>query len=359
MIRRRHSRSYFRRQGCHPWDIISSRTLHSRFTLRCDRASTVGSRQLVDAENRIFVGLFDNVYQTLRESPDEQTVHRALDELIVALRERRLNSHPSDWAEFVALSRRQPLMSLLQRDPFTYRAYSKPRGYAGDAEMMDYIYGREEQWPSPETDPIGRHIFNFTTQSPASEGVRSRRAFIASRIDRLAEEKRRPHILSIASGHLREANLSAAVRRRKTGRMVALDADAQSLAEVQRAYSGYGIETVTASIREMLGNHGRPGEFDLVYSTGLFDYLNQRLGQRLLTSLFRMLRPGGQLLVANFLPAIRDVGYMETFMDWNLVYRTRSEMVDLTNGIPEEELKQVTVFSEECRNIVFLQLTRN
>ena len=250
-------------------------------------------------------------------------------------------------------------MSLLHKDPFTYRAFSKPRGYAGDAEMMDYIYGREEQWPAPDTDAIGRHIFNFTTQAPASEGVRSRRAFIASRIDRLAEEKRRPHILSIASGHLREANLSAAVRRRKTGRIVALDADAQSLAEVKRSYGIYGIETVTASIREMLGNHRRPGEFDLVYSTGLFDYLNQRLGQRLVASMFRMLRPGGQLLVANFLPAIRDVGYMETFMDWNLVYRTRSEMVDLTSDIPERDVKEVSVFSEECRNIVFLQMTRN
>lgn len=299
------------------------------------------------------------MFGTLRASPDEQTAHRALDELFVALRERRLNSHPSDWADFVTLARRHPLMSLLHKDPFTSRAFNKPRGYAGDAEMMDYIYGREEQWSAPDADPIGKHIFNFTTEAPASEGVRSRRAFIASRIDRLAEEKRRPHILSVASGHLREANLSAAVRRRKTGRIVALDADDRSLAEVQRSYSLYGVETVTASIREMLSNHSRPGEFDLVYSTGLFDYLHQRLGQRLVSSMFRMLRPGGQLLVANFLPGIRDVGYMETFMDWNLVYRNRSEMVDLTSDIPEEEVKEVTVFSEECRNILFLQLTRN
>jgi len=26
-------------------------------------------------------------------------------------------------------------------DPLTYRAFSKPRGYAGDAVMMDHIYG--------------------------------------------------------------------------------------------------------------------------------------------------------------------------------------------------------------------------
>jgi hypothetical protein len=96
-----------------------------------------------------------------------------------------------------------------------------------------------------------------------------------------------------------------------------------------------------------------------VYSTGLFDYLNQRAGRRLVTSMFQMLRPDGTLLVANFLPGVRDIGYMETFMDWRLIYRSRREMADLTMDIPEDEIKCVSLFSEECRNIVFLQLTRN
>jgi hypothetical protein len=250
-------------------------------------------------------------------------------------------------------------MELLHQDPFTSRAFNKPRGYAGDAVMMDYIYGREEQWPPPEAEPVGRHVFSFTTAAPASEGVRARRAYIATRIDRLAEERRHPHILSIACGHLREASFSSAVRRRKTGRFIALDADAQSAAEVNRCYSTYGVETVTASFRGLLRNSSGVGEFDLVYSTGLFDYLNQRTARRLVSGMFQMLRPGGTLLVANFLPGIRDIGYMETFMDWTLVYRTRRDMVDLTMDIPEDDVKEVRVVSEECRNIVFLHLTRN
>lgn len=342
-----------------PQNVLAYGSFESAVTFEHNGAPVVGSRRIAEAENRIFAGLFDSIYQTLCDSPDQQTADRVLDELFVSLRERKLNSLPSDWTEFVKFCRRHPLMSLLHRDPFTYRAYSKPRGYAGDAEMMDYIYGREERWSAPEADSIGRSIFNFTTQAPASEGVRSRRAFIAARIDRLAEEIRNPHILSIASGHLREVNLSAAVRRCKTGRIVALDADALSLAEVQRSYDAYGVETVNTSFREMLGSQNKLGEFDFVYSTGLFDYLSQRAARRLVTGMFRMLRPGGRLLVANFLPGIRDIGYMEAFMDWNLVYRSRREMVDLTMGIPEEEVKEVTIVSEECRNIVFLQLTRN
>lgn len=318
----------------------------------------VNGRLHRELENQIFDGLFESVYETLLDSSDEPVVHRALDELFNALRERKVHSQPADWLEFVQHSRGHRLMNLLHRDPFTYRAYSKPRGYAGDAVMMDFIYGREENWLPPEADPIGTQIFNFTTQAPASEGVRSRRAFIASKIDRLAEEIRRPHILSIASGHLREAGLSSAVRRRRTGRFVALDADPLSLAEVRESYSRYGVETFNASFREMIGSQARAGEFDFVYSTGLFDYLNQRTARRLVTGMFNMLRPGGVLLVANFLPNVRDIGYMETFMGWDLIYRSRSEMMDLTMGIPEEDVKEVTVLSEEYRNIVFLQLTK-
>jgi hypothetical protein len=321
--------------------------------------TAAASRHLRQAEDDVFFGLFDDVRSRLSTSADEPTVQQALDQLFGALRERKLNSPADEWTAFIARARRHPLMELLHQDPFTSRAFNKPRGYAGDAVMMDYIYGREEQWAPPAAEAVGRQVFNFTTSAPASEGVRARRAYIATRIDRLTEERRHPHILSIACGHLREASFSSAVRRRKTGRFIALDADAQSAAEVNRCYSGYGVETVTASFRGLLRNTAGVGEFDLVYSTGLFDYLNQRTARRLVYGMFQMLRPGGTLLVANFLPGIRDIGYMETFMDWTLVYRSRRDMVDLTMDIPEDDVKEVRVVSEECRNIVFLHLTRN
>jgi hypothetical protein len=317
------------------------------------------AQEILHYTDRIYAGFFDDIRQRILDARNQDEANRTLDELFLALHARYSNASPLDWKSFVATSRAHPLMDVLHRDPFTYRAYSKPRGYAGDAEMMDYIYGGEDQLPCPDADPIGLSVFNYTTQAPASEGVRTRRAFISQQIDRLAEERHRPHILSIASGHLREASLSVAVRRRRTGRFLALDADPLSAAEVKRCYSAYGVETVTASFTRLLGRPRHQGEFDLVYSTGLFDYLNQRTGRRLVSSMFQMLRPGGSLIVANFLPSVRDVGYMETFMDWNLIYRTRGDMVDLTMDIPEADVKQLQLFSEECKNIVFLVLTRS
>ena len=65
----------------------------------------------------------------------------------------------------------------------------------------------------------------------------------------------------------------------------------------------------------------------------------------------------GRLVVANFLPGIRDVGYMESYMDWKLIFRTRREMLDVANRIPEEEIRDIRLFSEENRIILFLQVT--
>jgi len=46
-------------------------------------------------------------------------------------------------------------------------------------------------------------------------------------------------------------------------------------------------------------------------AAGLFDYLLQRLAQRLTRAMFDLLHPGGRMLVTNFVPLIPDIGYME------------------------------------------------
>jgi hypothetical protein len=225
--------------------------------------------------------------------------------------------------------------------------------------MLDYIYGREEFWPPPQATELGSRIFEYTTNSPAPEGVRTRRAYVAKAIDRLADEMPRPHVISLAAGNFREALLSSAIRRRRLGRVVALDSDADSLSEVERCYGRYGVELMHASVRQLFGKKHPLGKYDLVYSTGLFDYLNQKSGRRLVASMFYMLNPGGKVIVANFLPDVHDVGYMEIFMDWNMIYRTRQEMMDITADIPQEEIQDIRVFAEDNQNIIFLEVTRD
>ncbi len=271
----------------------------------------------------------------------------------------RLNSAASDWKKLVSKLRTHPVANMVHQDPFTVRAFSKPRGYAGDAIMMDYIYSKEENWPLPDMSPLGRAVFEYTTTADASAGVRARREFIANLLDEQSIRQSGSAVLAVASGHLREASMSSAVRRRRFGRFLALDADSASLKEVQDCYGRYGIETQAADIRKMLLGQVQIGEFDLVYSTGLYDYLNEKSAQRLTFHLFSLLRPGGRLVLANFLPDIADVGYMEAYMDWFLIYRNRFEMMGLTNLIDQDQIDSIHVSIEENRNIVFLEVRRN
>lgn len=311
------------------------------------------------ASNPSLPSLLDWTEHQLRFGLDDpRQVKAALATLFETLQQERARASESEWRRIVAGCRTRPLRELLHEDPFTGRAFNKPRGYAGDAVLMDYIYGPEDGRPQPEASELGRMIFEFTTSAPASQGVRARRRYMANVIDRLAEETRRPHVLSLAAGHLREADLASAVRQRRLGRFVALDADRLSLEEIQRCYGEFGVETVPANLRLLLLGKRELGEFDLIYSTGLFDYLADSTGRRLVTAMFQMLRPGGRLVVANFLPGIRDVGYMETYMDWTLIYRDRQDMVRLTLDLPETQIAGLRLHSEENRNILFLEVTK-
>jgi extracellular factor (EF) 3-hydroxypalmitic acid methyl ester biosynthesis protein len=310
--------------------------------------------------NALLEDLFDDsLLNQVHQKLSDGKVQEGMAELFVGLQTRRLNSTDQEWAPYVSLCLNHPLRKMIHQDPITERAFSKPRGYAGDAALLDLIYAREDGFPLPaETSELGRQIYDVTVLAPAAEGVRARRAYIASLIDRLVEEVNQPHIISLGAGHLREASLSVAVKRKKVGRFVALDADSDSLMETDKNYSRYRVEAVASTVRQLLTGKMDLGDFDLIYSTGLFDYLQQSTATRLIGNMFEKLRHGGRLLVANYLPGIADLGYMQSFMAWHLIFRTRQEMIDMSMNIPQPQIRDIRIFTEENENIIFLMVTR-
>src|SRR6516165_6537781 len=130
-------------------------------------------------ENIADVGMLDHVHELLLAGHTDE----GMSELIPALQARRLELGNRAWDEFARLCLEHPLRQVLHEDPFTYRAFAKPRGYAGDAPLLDFIYGEEEGWPPPDASEMGRNIFASTTCSSACEAVRARRGFIADLVD--------------------------------------------------------------------------------------------------------------------------------------------------------------------------------
>ena len=297
---------------------------------------------------------------TLDDMADRITpalVSTTLPALFDYLHDRR-NNDPQNWPEFTRLCLAHRLREQLHQDPLTFRAFTKPRGYAGDAVMLDYIYGLGQiaEAESRATE-LGRAILHCFRQSPSQRAVRYRRRLIANLIDRTAAHGAR-RVLAIASGHLREAEISNAVLDKVLDEFVAFDQDGASLDVVSREYASFGVTTIQGSVHQILSGKVQLGHYDFVYAAGLFDYLSEPVARALICRMFAMVRPGGKLLVPNFLPTTREIGYMEAFMDWQLIYRDHYAMLALATALPAGEVADCECFNDPGDTIAFLLLSK-
>jgi len=278
-----------------------------------------------------------------------------MDRLVLHLNDTRKTMSASAWRLFAKWAVTHPIARYLHADPFTHRAFTKPRGYAGDAVMMDYIYSFDR----PESPESVRDITRYTTDAGcSSQAVRFRRQVLAEMIDgQVAARGRDIHVTAVAAGHLREMALSVSAQQGLVS-VTAIDQDEASLEVVARDYTGLGARPVAGSVRQILSGRLRLPSADLVYSAGLYDYLSHPVACRLTHMLFDSLAPGGTLLLANFLPTIPDIGYMESFMDWHLIYRDDRQMRAIGDSLPASRVASIRQFHDPLDAITFLAVTR-
>ncbi len=60
------------------------------------------------------------------------------------------------------------------------------------------------------------------------------------------------------------------------------------------------------------------------------------------------------MLIPNFAPQLRDRGYMETFMDWTLIYRDQQDMVRLLAQIEPAQIQNYDVYDDPSGAVVYL-----
>jgi extracellular factor (EF) 3-hydroxypalmitic acid methyl ester biosynthesis protein len=270
-------------------------------------------------------------------------------------------SMPVDsWKTFAQEIQRTGLRNRLLEDPFTGRCASKPRGYAGDAGMLDFIY----EHPSiasvlRTTSEFGRNVFNYTCNSGASRAVRNRRDLLSTEIDRVCDARPDARILSVACGHLREGLTSRAVQEHRLDEFVALDADSESLSTVRQDIGGCRVRPVHGSVKTLLKSSAENlGTFDFIYSAGLYDYLSDAVALRLTKALLNRLRPGGRLWISNFVPNTGNRGYMEAVMDWWLIYRDEKDLESLAAQLALDDRASIRTFRESALNIAFLEIRK-
>ena len=264
---------------------------------------------------------------------------------------------------------RKHIRDIIASSLFLARTNTRPRGYAGDSVLMQWIYENEYRGSSIFSQLMHKHPL----ETVAAEAVRNRRALIAERVREHHRQmtgdrsRRKVRMMSVACGPAWELrDLIRGPEDSGAYHIALLDQDTHALAEardsVEQLVERYGVEIDTqfirGSVRTMLRDRKlveRWGRFDFIYSLGLFDYLTRPVASAVLHKLSSLLRPGGRLIIGNFHVDNPTRTYMEYWMDWVLMYRTEQEMLDLVS-----DLEDVTVdlSFEQTRTQMFLEVQR-
>ena len=286
----------------------------------------------------------DPVLDAALEGLGRGRVAESLDPLVATLARVRRTSSAEEWNRVVERVRAHPLREAIHRDPFAFRCYSKPRGYAGDGVALDYVL-RARELTGKSRDPIGR-LHDYATNGATGRALRFRRDAIAREIDATAARAERPaRIFAAGAGHLREADRARALAGGRVARLVAFDADAENLEVVRRDYAALPVVTHHGTVRQLGEGHHLFGDMDLVYASGLFETLPQAASQGFARALFAMLAPRGVLFLTHFLASAEEAGFLEAFFDWRMAYRSQSELFDLVTELPAD-MVATWVYSE-------------
>ena len=221
-----------------------------------------------------------------------------------------------------------PARELQGNSAFIKRMQTWPRGYPGDFETIEYLLRCENHTPPGTTE---FYCEEYTLRSPPPQQHRNKVQEQAREIRHIVNENSRARIMSLGCGSCPDIALVLPELAASEAEIFLIDLDAEALAfSRQRLQS---IETrchfANANILKAAGQFPET-TFDLIIIGGVFDYLPDPLIGKILRNLAaKKMAPGGKLLFTNI---SRDNSYrywMNYFVDWELIERSREDLLAL------------------------------
>lgn len=210
---------------------------------------------------------------------------------------------------------------------FMHRSRSKPRGFPGDYLILDGIYELE-----PKSEGFGRILDRYFLQTALARAVFQRKETVRERISfLLSNSKNRLRVLDLACGPCREIiELPCALRGRLEFVGVDLDEEALSFAaqhlgaDAQLPHPSFLKRNLLRYTKES-SVRSDFGDFDLIYSVGLFDYLSDEVLKKLIPSLASALSAEGLMILAFKDAEHYDATEYQWHVDWHFYQRTAEE----------------------------------
>ena len=304
-------------------------------------------------------------YQRAQRDTEGQKFMNFLDEKLDEL-ERTVADFKKEEHQHHGYYFRKQLWDIMLSVPLMKRTNLKPRGYAGDSQIMRMIYSNDYQGKSFFSKLMHKHGVSHT----AAQSVRNRIDLVAKMLGKVQSEShlspgQRLKVLSVGCGPAFEMiELLKSPQDCERYHFTLLDQDPFALYEaadtIGRIEKNLGAKTEVdyckESVRTLFSTRQfkrRWGEFDFIYSLGLFDYLAPRVGRAVLEKLHQLLKPGGEMVIGNFHVSNSSRYYMEYWYDWVLYHRTEEEFMDLAKDISQAE---VSLFFENTESQMFLHI---
>jgi len=241
------------------------------------------------------------------------------------------------------------------------RSLEKPCGYAGDYKIIDDMYRN-----APQTLGFDRLFDNYSQMSPAANAIRNRKEDIKKFISTFFKSRSaRPlKIMDLASGPCRDVKESLDEIAPAAGD-IEIDCFDQDQSAIDYAKNLLGKHSGIVTFHQenavrMAFRKGEPREkYDLIFSLGLFDYLDDRIAQRLVAALKKLLKKDGVLFVANFGEKYQNPSFyfLEWVGEWQLIYRSIDDFKKIfpLAGFSSENLK----VESEQQGIIHYVLAKN
>jgi SAM-dependent methyltransferase len=312
----------------------------------------------VNSTTHIGASSTNELSELLKEIPARISLGQscsALNSLSHSLTQVRSELTSAAWRIFC--SQKNPLQAqsvarILKEGPL-----SNGCGLIHQPRLLDLIYGTNASMPRLLT-PLAHAVRQWELSLGLCETMRARRACFARELESLiagSSIKSSQRILAVGCGHLRDAAEALKLDGFRDGEIVAFDRDRACVDLIEREYEHAGLQTVSGSLREWLGQPAA-GTFDFIYVPTLFDMLPDVRIEWLIDSLLGLLRPGGRLLAANFAPEVKEAAYFEAWLDWWPIYRTEEDLAALLSGKANRNLRGQAIFRDETEGSIFVDL---
>ncbi len=208
----------------------------------------------------------------------------------------------------------------------------KPFGYPGDFAVLEQIY---DCAPARATmTAAGKIVDVWGLSQELPRAVAARKDILRSILEDFVRHWEGPEaatVLSIASGGARELREMLPDLLYKID-VSLLDMDSRALGFVEHCFSAYAKKPKIAYYQADALNGGQALEtlkkmrpFDLIYSFGLFDYLEDKLLLDCAHSFLPLLKPGGLMVFCLKNREHYDAFVYNWFYDWKFVPRTTDD----------------------------------